>query len=315
VRRIVITDCDFGAGEIEREELGDGFDVVVADARDEDGVLEAGQDAEGLLVQYAPISARVLAGLPGLRAVVRYGIGLDTVDLAAADRHGVVVHNVDDYCIDEVADHTAAFISAAARRILLYDRAVRAGTWGLDSAPPPLPPAEDPVGVVGFGRIGRAVAARLRAAGHPVLVWDPYVDGDASGDSLVFLSTLEELARRVNHLTLHCPLTAETRHLVDEAVLTALGGDGHLVNTGRGGLVDERALLAALDSGRLGQASLDVLSSEPPGGDGASLVHHPRVVATPHVAYLSTASLPRLRRRAAQRLAEALDRSRVAPVP
>ncbi len=250
------------------------------------------------------MESRRVGSLPRLRAIVRYGVGLDNIDLEAADERGLIVRNVANYCIDEVADHALAFIVSANRRLGWFDRSVKRGEWAAASSPTPLAPRSDPVGLAGYGRIGRALGLRLRALGFPVLVWDPLATGKIEGATRV--ETLIELAARSNHLSLHIPLSAATQSLVDGPVLSALGPLGHLVNTARGGLVDERSLLAALQDERLGWASLDVLGSEPPRGTALELIRHSRVSGTPHVAYLSTDSPSRLRRLAAQALRDAL---------
>ena len=302
--QIVITDSNLGDGSIERAVLDGEFDVVRCDVLTEDGVIEAAGSARGLLVQWAPITDKVLGALPGLRALVRYGIGLDNIDLDAAARRGVTVRNVDDYCLAEVADHAVASIYAHNRRLTAASRVVAADGWTTAGISRPRPPGADPVGVAGFGRIGREVAARARALGFPVHAWDPFVSDWPDGISTH--DTLAGLAGAVNHLSVHVPTTDATRGIVDGAVLDALGADGHLVNTARGALVDERALRSALDGGRLGFASLDVLSGEPPTGLAAQLAAHPRVLVTPHIAYLSTESLPMLQRRAAEILRDVL---------
>jgi len=304
MQRIVITDTNLGDGSHERAELEPEFAVDVYDVTTEDGVIDVAREADGLLVQWAPITDRVLSALPNLRSVVRYGIGLDNIDLEAAQRLGVHVSNVDDYCINEVADHAAAAIYAQNRRLIPSARNYAASGWTTEGISQPLPPQQDPVGVAGFGRIGRAVAARVGALGFEVHVWDPFVSEVADG--VVVHETLNDLAASVNHLTLHMPSTEQTAGMIDADVLAALGEQGHLVNTARGALVDEPALLAALGDASLGFASLDVLSSEPPTGIAEQIAAHDRVLITPHTAYLSTESLPQLRLRAAQILRDLL---------
>lgn len=301
---VVITDTNLGDGSHEQAELGEAFTVTRHQVSTEDEVIEVGQGADALLVQWAPVTERVLENIPGLRAVVRYGIGLDNVDLDAARRLGIAVGNVDDYCIDEVADHAAALVYAHHRRLVPASRALAANGWGTADISKPPPPAKEPVGLAGLGRIGRAVAARLSALGFPIHAWDPFLDRPPAG--VVMADSLEALAADVNHLSLHVALTDDTREAVGPAVLKALGPDGHLVNTARGGLVDEPALLAALESGDVGFASLDVLVTEPPTGVSAQLAAHSRVLVTPHIAYLSTESLPQLRVRAARKVRELL---------
>lgn len=305
---VVITDSNLGDGSDEKEVLGGDFEVVVDNVLTEEGVLETAAEAEGILVQWAPITERVLRGLPRLRAVVRYGIGIENVDVAAAKDLGIAVSNVDDYCLVEVAEHAMACVFAHHRRLTVAARSLSVNGWTTSGIDSPIPTTEDPVGIAGFGRIGREVARRATALGFPVHVWDPYVTEVPAG--LRQHQTLEDLAAAVNHLTLHMPSTLATKGLVDRRVLGALGPRGHLVNTARGALVVEQDLLAALDAGELAFASLDVLVSEPPEGVSAQLAAHPRALVTPHVAYLSTSSLPALRRRAAEILRDLLTKGR-----
>ena len=307
--RIAITDCDFGDGEIEAMLLGEDFDLSVHQAKTRDEVIAAGEGAVGLFVQWARIDATVLDALPSVRAIVRYGIGLDNIDLEAARARGVSVSNVDDYCIDEVALHAAGCVVAANRRFWEFDRAIRDGGWAPGLAPTPKPPEQDPVGVVGMGRIGRVVARLLGDWGYPVFFWDPVLSDADLPSGVTRVASLTELAQIVNHLTLHVPLLDSTRHIVGEEILNLLGRDGHLINVSRGGLVDEESLLSALDEGALGGASLDVLAEEPPpsGSISSRLTQHPRVMVTPHVAYLSTKAIHTLRVHAAKKMLELLS--------
>jgi len=282
--KVVIADTNLGDGRIEREVLTPEFELSVSDVKTEDEVIAAAAGAAGLLVQWAPITDRVLGELPELRAVVRYGIGLDNIDLDAAAARGVAVHNVDDYCLDEVADHSVASIYAHNRRLAFAGRRVVEEGWSLAGIPQPLPPGKDPVGIAGFGRIGREVAARATALGFPVHVWDPFVK--AFPRDVTAHEQLVDLAAAVNHLTLHMPLTADTAAMIGGPVLGALGASGHLVNTARGGLVDEAALLAALRDGRIAGAAVDVYDVEPLPADHP-FRSAPNVLATPHIGYVS----------------------------
>jgi D-3-phosphoglycerate dehydrogenase len=305
--RVVITDCNFGQGEIEQEVLGDGFEVVVLGDGGRRELLGGVGDADILIVNLALIDDEVLAAAPRLKGIVRYGIGLDNIDLDAAEEVGVEVRNVDDYCMDEVPDHTVAMVLAASRRLWMLDRAVKAGQWGPKLVPAARPPADLVVGIAGFGRIGRGVAERLHRLDFGIAFWDPF-DIPCVPDYAASYETLLELAAASDFLALHFPLTASTRSIVDGRILAALGSEGHLINTGRGGLIDERALLDALDGDVIASASLDVLELEPPIGAGtsAALAVHPRVLATPHIAYQSTRSMETLRRHAALRVKEIL---------
>lgn len=298
---MLITDSDLGSDDIERSILENDFELGVASALTEADVIAAAEGAVGLLVQWAPISDRVMAALPGLRAVVRYGIGMDNIDTCAAAARQIAVSNVADYCVNEVADHAFAFILSASRSMPDFARAVAEGHWGPDLVLTPRPPTEDPVGIAGYGRMGQALSDRVSSMGYPVYAWDPYLPGSAFV-GVQRVSSFIDLAATSRHLSLHLPGGPGTDQICNSAAIDALGTEGHLVNTSRGSLVDEIALLHALDSGRLWRASLDVVQAEPPAGQSALLVAHPRVVCTPHIAYLSTTSKPRLREQAARRL-------------
>lgn len=303
---VVITDSDFGDHAIEADVLEPTFELRRAAVRSTREIVEIAADAVALLVQWARIEADVLDSLPHLKVVVRYGAGLDNIDVQGAEKRGIIVRNVDDYCLEEVADHATAAIASAQRRLPLYDAAVKSGTWGPASTPAPLPVVDDPVGVAGYGRIGSLLCAKVAAIGHPVVVWDAYASDRIARDGFAEAPDLETLADQVNHLSLHLPLTLETAGIVSSEVLRRLGPVGHLVNHARGALLDEPAVLAWLDANEFATASLDVFVHEPPFDTSIALARHPRVTASPHVAYLSTDSLPRLRRRAAQHVLEAL---------
>lgn len=304
--QVVVTDSDFPRDRLEANVLGPGFEVTYAQARTPEEVVAVARDADGLLVQWARVDGSVIRSLPRLRAIVRFGVGLDNIDREAAAASGIKVSNVPDYCIDEVASHACAMIAADARRLGAYDASVKRGEWAERRVSPPIPSWEDPVGIAGFGRIGEALARKLIALGHPVHVYDPFL---AETDlPVVSAESLTQLAKAVNHLSLHMPAGPETVRSCGAEVLAALGPEGHLINTSRGSLVDERALLNALDGGGIRWASLDVVSVEPPGTDlTLALARHARVTCTPHVAYLSTQSETRLRQLAAKRLANLLQ--------
>ena len=244
-----------------------------------------------------PYNERVFAAAPGLKVVARMGVGYEHVDVAAATRHGVAVAMAFGANHDAVADHALALIAAAAHRIAEYDRRVRSGTWGtlLHGRL-----HETAVGVVGFGRIGRAVAKRCLGFNMEVLVADPVADADTVARLGYRLVDLDELLRQSDFVTLHAPLTAETHHLIDARRLGLMKPSAILVNTARGGLVDEAALVAALQAGQLAGAALDVFETEPlPDGP---LRRFEQVVLTPHVGGISAASLQAMAGRAADNI-------------
>ncbi len=293
--RIVITDSDLGDVDLEREVFETaGHTVAWERCRSADDVVRAGADADALLVQYVPITAAVMDALPGVRVLGRYGVSLDTFDLPAAAARGIRVVNVPDYCIDEVADHTLALILALTRGIVTLDRRVRAGTWNARTSGLRRIRGQR-LGLVGLGRIGMAVADRARMLGLEVVASDPFSAGAADLPML----PLDELLAASDIVSLHARLDPSTRHMIDGPALARMRPGTLLVNTSRGGLIDQAALVDALRSGHLGGAALDVLEREPIAPDDP-LLSLPNVVITPHAGYYSAESLVEMKRRVAE---------------
>jgi D-3-phosphoglycerate dehydrogenase / 2-oxoglutarate reductase len=298
--KVVITDHSFASIATERAlvEAGGGA-LAVAQCRTEDDVIAAAQGAAALLVQWAPITERVLRTLTQCKAVVRYGIGVDNIDLAAAKKLGVPVANVPDYCIDEVADHTLALVLSLGRQLVATDRRLRAGEWKI-TAPSPMPAFRDMTFVaLGFGRIGRAVLARGRAFGFRLAAYDPLVPDNVFHETGVRRVALDEAFPAADVLSLHMPLMPSTRHLVSAERLAAMRSDAIIVNTSRGGLIDTRALAAALSEGRIAGAGLDVFEEEPL-PPAHPLLQCPTALLTSHIAWFSEASVTSLQRLAAE---------------
>ncbi|MCE7878712.1 MAG: C-terminal binding protein, partial [Betaproteobacteria bacterium PRO3] len=254
-----------------------------------------------ILLQYAPITERVLAALPDLCIVSRIGAGFDTIDTAACARHGVWVANSPDYGVGEVATHALALALALVRNVVMWDRDVKAGTWHYTSAGP-VPRASDlTLGIVGLGRIGKRMAHVSRNLFRRVVAADPYlIDGDFP--AYVERATLPKLFETADIVSLHVPLNDETRGMINAALLDSMRPGSFLVNTARGAVLDVDAAVAALDRGTLAGLALDVLPQEPV-PPGSPLVAHPRVILTPHSAFYSVESEKELRRKAAQNLA------------
>lgn len=270
------------------------WDKVVA--RSEDDFLARCREADGLLVQYGQVTRRVIAGLPRLRLLVRYGVGVDGIDLAAATERGIPVVNVPDYGTDEVANHAVALLLALARKIARLDRQTRAGRWSVFEVQPIHRLAGQTVGIVGCGRIGSRVARKLAGFDVRLLAADPYVREFPPGVAPV---ALDRLLAESDYVTLHVPLVDDTRHLIDAPALGRMKPTAVLINTARGGLVDTAALVAALQAGRLGGAGLDVTEPEPP--DPASpLLRMEEVIVTPHAAWYSEEGRGDLKRRVAE---------------
>lgn len=265
-----------------------------------------GDDVVGVLIWQA-VSEEDMADLPKLRVIVTGSIGFDHIDLDAARRRGIWVCNVPDYCVEEVADSTIALLLALARGVVFLDRAVSKGEWD-DRAAGLLSRIGDiRLGIVGFGRIGRAVARRSKALGIETLATDPLVPAAAMSAAGVKYATLWELLQKSTAVTLHLPFTHEQTHLIGARELAMMPPGSFLINTARGQLVDTKALLVALDDGHLAGAALDVLAVEPP-TDVDPIPQHARLVVTPHAAWLSPTADRELVIRAVRSLKAVLEK-------
>jgi D-3-phosphoglycerate dehydrogenase len=291
--KVLVTDHVFGDLEAEKAALAEiGCELELAP--DPAALDLAG--AAGILVCFAQVDASVIEAADECRIIARYGIGVDNVDVEAATRKGIQVTNVPDYCLDEVADHAMALLLAAARGVVDAAIGVRSGDWTV--------PQENihriagrRLALIGAGRIGRKVADRARAFGYEVVVYDPYAD-----DSV---ASVEEAVSGADAVSLHAPLTEDTRHIIGAAALAAMERRPIIVNTSRGGLVDLDAVTRALEEDRLSAVALDVTEPEPlPAGH--PLRTHPRAIVTPHMSFYSEEAQAELQRRAVEEVVRAL---------
>ena len=292
--RFVLAEGTFDGVDIEQEHLaGRPVEMRMARLATAEDVERETADAEAVIVTWNPFPAELIARLgPKLRIIGRCGIGLDAIDLEAARARGLAVFHCPDYATEEVATHTLAMILALNRKLVAGDAAARRDWMAWHHLKPVLPLGEQTAGVVGLGRIGRAVAERLRPLFGTVLGFDPYVETPPEGVQLVAL--LDELLRASDVLTLHTALTDETRGLLGRRELSLLQPDAILVNVSRGGLVDTAALVEALHEGRIGAAGLDVLANEPPPPNDPVMCA-PNLLLSPHFAWYSGASERRAR--------------------
>ncbi len=304
--QVAITDHGFETTEQERSILAAaGAELTVAQCKTPDDVRKTGHAADALLVQWAPVTADVIAGLDRCRIIVRYGIGVDNVDLSAAKARGIPVCNVPDYCVEDVADHTFALAISLARQLPQIDARVRSGKWKI-VPDRPMPALRDMVfATAGFGRIAQAVLDRARAFGFQLAAYDPYASEISFREAGVARLSLSELFKQADVLSLHSPLTPETKHVVNASTLRQMKPTSILVNTARGALIDTVALAEALQHGKLSGAGLDVFETEPLPSD------HPlrrcnNVLLTSHTAWYSEASVPQLQRLAAEEIVRAL---------
>jgi D-3-phosphoglycerate dehydrogenase len=285
-----------------------GIEIVMAQCATEAEVIATGHGCCGILLQYAPITERVVAALPGVGIVSRIGAGFDTVDTDACARHGVWVANSPDYGVGEVATHALALALALMRNILAYHRDIHAGKWHYLSSGELRRAGDMTLGIVGLGRIGKRLAHVGRDVFRRVIACDPYlIDGDFP--AYVGRGSLSDVFAQSDVVSLHVPLTLETRGMIDARALGVMRPGGYLVNTSRGAVVDVDAALAALERGTLAGLALDVLPVEPVPA-GSKLLHHPKVILTPHAAFYSVEAERELRRKAAQNIVTWLQTGR-----
>jgi len=304
---VVLTDSVFPTLDPAREVLASiGAELRLAETPDPTQVAALAREADALMVTYMPIRAELIQQLQRCRIIARLGIGVDNVDVAAATRAGIVVTNVPDYCIDEVSDHALALLLALARRLFQADRSVRSGVWDVSAVVPVRRLRGRVLGLVGFGKIARALAQKARALGLEVLAYDPYLSREFIEAQGAHPVDLEELLRRSDFISIHVPLTSETRHMFNDESFRKIKPGAFLINTARGPIVDEAALLRALDSGQLAGAALDVLEREPPPSD-SPLLRRGDVILTPHIAFYSEEALVELQTRAAEEVVRVLQ--------
>ena len=278
---------------LETSHLSGRGSVRLASVDTPEQVREATRDADAIVVTTNPLTRAHIDALgPHVRVIGRAGTGLDAIDLVAAGERGLVVYHTPDYCTAEVSTHAVALILAVHRRLLDADRQARTDYRAWRSIGPIPPLDEATAGVVGGGRIGRAVMARLRPFVARIVTYDPFVDSAPEG--VVVAASLDELLRQSDILTLHLPLGPETRGLIGAQQLALLPMGAVVVNVSWGGLVDEAALEVALECGHLAGAALDVLQSEPPAADDP-ILSAAHLLLTPHIAWYSTASETRVR--------------------
>jgi len=287
---VVIADNPFEDADKEEALLARvGATVRKFNCRNESEVLQAARDADVIMCDAAPITRNVISMAPRLVGIVEYGIGYDNIDVQAATAKGIVVCNIPDFMTSEVADHSVALVLALARKLYLVGRSSRAGEWNWRKFRPMSSLDGKIAGIVGFGSIGRQVAERLRVFRMQLLAYDPYVPRDSMERLGVKSATLDELLKASDVVSIHVPLTKETRGIIGPKQLALMKSSAILVNTSRGAVVDQNALFDFLRRGRIAAAGLDVLAKEPPDPLDPLLALE-NVIVTPHIAWYSEES-------------------------
>lgn len=304
--KVVVTDYVFESFDIEREVLSAvDAELEVCQCESADEVVPHLAGTHAILNTYlAGMDAKIFDAAPDLKVIVRYGIGVDTIDVAAATAHGVMVVNVPDYCVEEVSDHALAHFLALARKIPFSDRKVKGGEWSLSYLKPMKGITDMTAGIIGFGRIGRAIAQRLEPFGLEIVFADPVGEGDVDGCRRV---ELDDLYATCDAIFVQCPSTDETHHLLGREAFGKMQKQPFIINTARGDIVDTDAVVWALENDKIAGAGLDLLDDE----DAVVDSDHPlkkfdNVILTPHSAWYSSAAIAKLQRKGAEEVARVL---------
>jgi D-3-phosphoglycerate dehydrogenase len=281
-------------------------ELRMAKSASAEDILAAARDADAILVTYAKLPGELLRQLTRCKAIGRFGLGVDNIDIPAAAALGISVTYVPDYCMQEVSDHAMALLLATARKVPLSNKLVQSGRWEV----PPIVPIHRlsgrVLGLVGFGNIPRALAPKARAFGLRVVTHDPYVSPDMLSAAGVDGVSFDRLLEMSDFVSIHAPLMPATRGLFNADVFHKMKKGAVLINTARGPLVDEAALIAALDTGQLGGAALDVVTTEPLTKD-SKLLGRDNVILTPHTAFYSVEALEELQTKCAADVARVLS--------
>ncbi|WP_208976023.1 C-terminal binding protein [Pseudovibrio exalbescens] len=299
--KVVVSDCDHKSMDIEKDVLKTvDLQIEHLDCKTEKDVISHCDGANIVLNQYAPFTERVFSELaPHLGLIVRYGVGVDNIDLDAATRHGVQICNIPDYGMNEVSDHALGLMLALVRKIPFITELTREGVWDFRRTIPVRRVQEMTIGVLGVGRIGGLFAHKVSALGCRVLLCDPYKDNLAAEISGAHEVSFDNLLAQSDLISVHCPLSEETRGLLGANAISKMKPGAMLINTARGGIVDEAALANALNSGHISGAAIDTVEREPL-ASSSQLLAMQNCLVTPHMAYYSEESSEELKRKVAE---------------
>ena len=304
--KVAVTDYVFPNLDPEHEILGAvGAELVIGQCKSKEEAIELVRGVDAVLnTYYGPIDGEVMDAMPGCKVIVRYGIGVDTIDIPAATARGIMVANVPDYCIAEVSDQAVAMTLALLRKLPQADRNLRRGEWAMAALKPMPRISSLTIGIIGMGRIGQAIAQKLAPFGATLIFHDPYFKGEPpAGSRLVCLG---ELFGTAEAIILQAPATPDTRHMLNADTFAAMARQPVIVNCARGELIDTDALIEALRSGQVSGAGLDVIEGTPPLAEDSPLLALDNVLLTPHSAWFSAEALQALQRLACEEVARVL---------
>ncbi|MBM7570374.1 C-terminal binding protein [Aquibacillus albus] len=304
--KVYVTDWEYKDLSYEKKVLtDDNIEFIPTQCRTEEEVISACKDADALINQYAPISRKVIEAMPYLKVISRYGVGVNTIDLDAATEKGISVANVPDYCMDEVSDHALALIMGCTRKVVLLNNQVKQKNWDFKVSKPIFRLRDRTVGLVGYGKIPQALAKKVKALGMNVIAFDPYFPPSIAEAQGVKLVSLEQLCEQSDIISVHAPLTKGTEGMIGEAEFKLMNQETVIINTSRGPVIDEKAMINALQDGLIAAAGLDVLETEPIDPSNPLLTMD-NVILTPHVAWYSEESEEEMRTKVAKNVTQVL---------
>lgn len=303
---VVVTDYEYQDIAQEKAIVAEfGAKLLEYQYKDAKNLMAVTKDADAIIVQYAQITKEIIDNLDHCKMIIKYGIGVNNIDVDAASAKDIYVCNVPDYGIDEVANHSIALLLALSKKLPIVTKSLRGGNWGFGSTVPLHRLAGSTLGLVGLGRIPMDVAHKMKGFGMTILAYDPYISPEAAAQAGVTLTDLDTLYRQSDFISLHCPLTADTTHLIDKAAFAKMKPSAFLINTSRGPIIDQNALLEALETKRIAGAGLDVFEEEPLDAEN-KLLSMDNVICTPHCAWYSEEAISVLQRKAAEEVVNVL---------
>ncbi|MCI2256820.1 C-terminal binding protein [Domibacillus sp. PGB-M46] len=306
--KVLLTDYEFAHLEYEEQVFNEsGLDIqfIKKQCKTEEDVIEHAKDADALLNQYAPISKRVIDSLEKTKVISRYGVGVNTIDIDSAQAKNITVANVPDYGMEEVSNHALALLLSWARKVTLLNNEVKQGNWDFKACVPIHRFDKQTVGVLGFGRIPRRFIEKVKPLGFQTAAYDPFVSAEEMAVAGVRKMELDEIIKESDYLSVHVPLIKETHHLLNAERFSQMKKNAVIINTARGPIIDEKALIDALEQGMIAGAALDVTEEEPV-SKTSPLLQMDNVIITPHSAWYSEEAMVELRQKAAKNIVQVL---------
>lgn len=305
--KIVITDYQYAdienEGRIAREA---GIFLKSYHCKTQEEVIDVVKDADAVIVQYADMNADVISHMKHCQVIIKYGIGVNNIDVKAATEKGIYVCNVPDYGVDEVANHAVTMLLALAKKLPTITKALRNGDWSYDSIIPLFRLAGSTLGLIGLGRIPLSVAKKMASFDVKILAYDPFIDAKIAEENNVTLVDFETLCKESDFISVHCPLTAATTHLINKKAFQMMKKTAIVINTARGPVICEKDLIDALEQGEIAGAGIDVFETEPVSIDN-KLLKMENVIATPHIAWYSEEAIQSVQSKAAQEAVNVLS--------